>query len=125
MRDVNGKRRLPLSSSPEIFDNRREAWFEKTTNYDLALIRWTFQTAAGQAEELGKRADAQKWRRIAAEWPDLAVDAAGGLMFAPDTSYAESHRHFSHLMAFHPLGLIDVSNGARDEEVIKKTSGDS
>ena len=26
-RDADGRRKLPLSSSPEIFDNRREAWF--------------------------------------------------------------------------------------------------
>ena len=121
LRDLKGTRRLPLSSSPEIFDNRREAWFEKTTNYDLALIRWTFRTAAEQAEELGKKDDAKKWRRVLAEWPDFAVDPAGGLMFAPGLPYAESHRHFSHLMAFHPLGLIDASNGAKDEQIIKKT----
>ena len=121
LRDARGRRRLPLSSSPEIFDNRREAWFETTTNYDLALIKWTFRTAAEQAEELGKKDDARKWRRILGEWPDFAVDPAGGLMFAPGFPYAESHRHFSHLMAFHPLGLIDVANGARDEEIIRKT----
>jgi alpha-L-fucosidase 2 len=121
VRDGNGRRRLPLSSSPEIFDNRREAWFEKTTNYDLALIKWTFRTAAEQAEELGKKDEAIKWRRIFDEWPDFAVDAQGGLMFAPGFPYAESHRHFSHLMAFHPLGLLDVANGERDEEIIKNT----
>jgi hypothetical protein len=42
-------------------------------------------------------------------------------MFAPGVPYAESHRHFSHLMAFHPLGLIDVSNGSRDKEIIRAT----
>ncbi len=33
----------PLSSSPEIFDNSAKAWFARTTNFDLALISWTFQ----------------------------------------------------------------------------------
>ncbi len=35
----DGKRKLPLSSSPEIFDNSKKAWFDEVTNYDLALIR--------------------------------------------------------------------------------------
>jgi alpha-L-fucosidase 2 len=120
-RDESGRRKLPLSSSPEIFDNRREAWFEKTTNYDLALIKWTYRTAAEQAAELGRQDEERSWRRILADWPDFAVDPDTGLMFAPDTPYSESHRHFSHLMAFHPLGLLDVSRGAKDEGVIKRT----
>ncbi len=121
VRDKNGRRRLPLSSSPEIFDNRREAWFETTTNYDLALIRWTFQAAAEQADELKKTNDASRWRRILADWPDFAVDARGGLMFAPGFPYAESHRHFSHLMAVHPLGLLDVSHGPGEEATIRES----
>jgi len=39
---TTGKRKLPLSSSPEIFNNSREAWFADMTNFDLSLIRWTF-----------------------------------------------------------------------------------
>jgi alpha-L-fucosidase 2 len=121
LRDVDGERRLPLSSSPEIFDNRREAWFEKTTNYDLALIKWTFGTAAEMAAELGLKDEARAWQRILSEWPDLAVDPQSGLMIALGFPYAESHRHFSHLMAFHPLGLLDVSHGAGEVDIIKKT----
>jgi alpha-L-fucosidase 2 len=49
------------------------------------------------------------------------VDADSGLLFAPGVPYRESHRHFSHLMAFHPLGLIDMSNGERDRSVIRNT----
>jgi alpha-L-fucosidase 2 len=121
VRDARGRRRLPLSSSPEIFDNSAKAWFTETTNYDLALIKWTFKTAADMAAELERAADAKKWRAILAEWPDFAVEAATGFMFAPGVPYVESHRHFSHLMAFHPLGLIDFANGARDRRIIAAT----
>jgi len=121
VRDAAGRRRLPLSSSPEIFDNSAKAWFADTTNFDLALIKWTFKTAAEMAAELGLAAEADKWRTILAEWPDFAVDPVAGLMFAPGVPYVESHRHFSHQMAFHPLGLIDPSNGEHDRAVIKAT----
>jgi len=114
-------RSLPASSSPEIFDNSAKAWFAETTNFDLALIKWTFQTAAELAAELGRTDEAKKWKTILGEWPDFAVDTKLGLMFAPGVPYAESHRHFSHLMAFHPFGLIDRSRGPGDQEIIKNT----
>jgi alpha-L-fucosidase 2 len=42
-------------------------------------------------------------------------------MFSPDLPYSESHRHFSHLMGYHPLGLIDYSNGEKDKIIIQNT----
>ena len=121
LQDQSGKRRLLLSSSPEIFDNSREAWFEETTNYDLALIRFTYSAAAELASELGKQEEAEQWKRILSQWPQLAVDPESGLMFAPGFPYHESHRHFSHLMAFHPLGMVDMSHGPAGQEIIRNT----
>ena len=116
----DGKRTLPLSSSPEINDNRLEAWFPTITNYDLALIRWTFEKTAELADELGRDADAKHWRSLLAEMPELATDAdTGKLLVAKDYPLPASHRHFSHLMAIHPLGLIRWENGPRDRAIIK------
>jgi alpha-L-fucosidase 2 len=116
-----GKRKLPLSSSPEIYNNSREAWFGETTNFDLSLIRFVYTKAAELADELGLAAEAERWRSILSEWPDLTVDHVTGLMFAPGFPYDESHRHFSHLMGFHPLGLVDWENGEKDREIIVNT----
>jgi alpha-L-fucosidase 2 len=110
-----------MSSSPEIYDNSAKAWFEQTTNFDLALIRWTYQKAAELATELGLDEEASTWRGILREWPEIAVDPQGGFMFAPDFPYDESHRHFSHLLAYHPLGLYDISKGELDESIIENT----
>lgn len=120
-RDDQGRRKLPASSSPEIFDNSARAWFAQTTNFDLALIRWTFNRAAEMAAELGRAEEAKRWRTILSEWPEYAVDPVTGLLFAPGVPYRESHRHFSHLMAFHPLGLIDMASGERDRKIIRDT----
>ena len=120
VRDADGYRRLPLSSSPEIHDNRRDAWFTRTTNYDLALIRWLFGAAAELAAELGRKTDAARWQRILAEWPPLAHSPEDGrLLIAPGLALEESHRHFSHLMAIHPLGLIDPDGGETDVRTIR------
>ena len=121
VKEENGKRKLLISSSPEIYNNSREAWFAETTNFDLALIRWTYEKAAELAKELGLIEETEKWNRILSEWPKLNIDSETGLTFAPGVPYVESHRHFSHLMAFHPLGLIDVSKGETDKQIIQNT----
>ncbi len=112
VRRPDGTRRLPLSSSPEINDNRIDAWFLETTNFDLALIRWLYGAAAELASELGLEGEASRWKGVLVEWPELALAPEDGrLLVAPGTPLHASHRHFSHLMAIHPLGLLDWGGG--------------
>ena len=121
MKDAQGRRRLPLGSSPEINDNRREAWFPTMTNYDLALTRFTFDKAAELAGALGKSDEAAHWRQVGSEWGDYVYDESG-LNFAEGLPYTESHRHFSHLMAFHPLGLLDPSQGDSVRRILQNST---
>ncbi len=118
-RGPDGKRTLPLSASPEIHDNRPEAWFPTITNYDLALMRWLMQTAAGLADELALPDDARRWREVLAELPALALGEDGRLLVAPGHPLTASHRHFSHLMAIHPLGLINWEDGESARQTIR------
>ena len=121
VKDAKGFRKLPISASPEIHDNSIKAWFPQTTNYDLGFIRWTFEKAAELAVDLGKKEEAEKWQSILKEWPTFALDDQGGMAFAPGHPYVESHRHFSHLVAWHPLGVIDWSNGEKEQAIITST----
>ncbi len=110
--DKKGVRVLPLSSSPEFNDNSLSAWFPDTwTNFDLALTVFVFSKTAELADALDRPEDAEHWRRRLAELPPLAVDNAGALLIAPGLPYEKSHRHFSNLMAIHPLGLLDWNEG--------------
>ena len=119
--DEKGIRKLPLSSSPEIFNNSSKAWFSNMTNFDLGLVKWLFSKTSELAIELNKPEDAEKWKQIEGEWGELDVDDSSGLTFAKDFPYDASHRHFSHLVAFHPLGLVDVSKGEKDKQIIQNT----
>jgi alpha-L-fucosidase 2 len=102
-----------------------EAWFSTITNYDLALIRWTFEKTAELAEQVGEAEQARHWRDVLAEMPDLALDASSQkMLIAKDYPLPFSHRHFSHLMAIHPLGLIRWENGPRDQAIIKASLAD-
>ena len=53
--------------------------------------------------------------------PDYDVDEEGCLTFAKGYPYNESHRHFSHAMAIHPMGLIDWSDGEKSQHIIRAT----
>jgi alpha-L-fucosidase 2 len=89
------------------------------------LIRWTFETTAELADELGKSDHARRWRALLAEMPDFAIDRQSRKMLvAKDYPLAASHRHFSHLMAIHPLGIIRWENGPQDQAIIKASLAD-
>jgi alpha-L-fucosidase 2 len=117
-KDGAGKRTHPLSSSPEIHNNRMDAWFDTVTNYDLALDRWLLAAAAELASELGLDADAQRWKSVLSEFPDFSLADDGRLLVSANHPLEASHRHFSHLMAIHPLGLIDWGDGAAAQRTI-------
>lgn len=116
-----GERHLPISSSPEINDNSMAAWFRQTTNYDLALMKYALQTASEMAKVLGLQAEAEKWAQLLTTFPEYALTADKALMFARTMSYNQSHRHFSHLMAIQPLGLIKWEDGETSQAIIRET----
>jgi alpha-L-fucosidase 2 len=120
-KDDNGIRTFPLSASPEIYDNRPEAWFPVPTNYDVALTRWLFSAASELAGELKLDQESSQWSEILSELPDLAVSQSEGLLVAPGHPLEQSHRHFSHLMAIHPLGLVDISDSTSGSAIVNRS----
>ncbi|WP_296186125.1 glycoside hydrolase family 95-like protein [uncultured Bacteroides sp.] len=116
-----GVRKLEFSSSPEVFDNSLQAWFSDMTNYDLAMMHFLFKAAAELAHELNLTDESSHWTALEAQLPDYDVDEEGCLTFAKGYPYNESHRHFSHAMAIHPMGLIDWSDGEKSQHIIRAT----
>lgn len=116
-----GFRTLEFSSSPEINDNSLSAWFPTITNYDLSLMRALFKSAAEMADELDLKGEARHWSEIEKQFPTYDLDETGCLTFAKGYPYNASHRHFSHAMAIHPMGLIDWNDGPEAQRIIKAT----
>lgn len=119
--EKTGKRKLVISSSPEINDNDISAWFTKTTNYDLSLMQFNFKVAAELAQELKLKGEAEHWSNLYAQLPDLALSEKNELMVAPNYSYSSSHRHFSHMMSIHPLGLVKWDESDASKNIIKSS----
>lgn len=119
--DKDGIRRLPISSSPEIFDNSIKAWFKDMTNYDLSLMHFAFKSAGEMADALNLKNEAAHWKELKSQLQELAVDEEMALAFAKGFPYDQSHRHFSHAMSIHPLGLLDYSQGEKAQKIINAT----
>lgn len=105
LEERDGSLYLPISSSPEIHDDRAEAFLTPNSNYDLALLRWLFGRMAELAVLMEE--DASSWRAALEKLPSLAADPQGVLLLSPDEAIQESHRHHSNLMAIYPLCLLD------------------
>jgi alpha-L-fucosidase 2 len=119
--EKTGKRKLVISSSPEINDNDISAWFTKTTNYDLSLIAFNFKIAAELAQELKLKGEAEHWSELYTQLPELALSEKKELMVAPDYPYSSSHRHFSHMMSIHPLGLVKWEDSGASKDIIRSS----
>ena len=103
--EKNGKLYLPLSSSPEIFDDTRKAYLRENSNFDLALLIYLFRTLKVYTEKLGD--DSSEYEAILEKFDDIAVSPDGVVMLDKTQKLPETHRHFSHLMCLYPLHLIN------------------
>lgn len=116
-----GVRKLEFSSSPEIYDNSLQAWFPDMTNFDLSLMHFLFEATSELAGELGMESEAGHWEELKKQLPEFDQDKEGSLTFAKGFPYNASHRHFSHALAIHPLGVIDWSDGEKAQSIIRAT----
>jgi len=82
--------------------------------YDLAILRWAAQTAAAAAAEFAPADPARAlYADIVARLAPLPVDAAtGSWELADGVPFRVPHRHYSHLLALHDLGVVDGAAGA-------------
>ncbi|NNN29875.1 Tat pathway signal sequence domain protein [Streptomyces sp. S3(2020)] len=98
----DGRLHLPSTLSPEY-----PVVPPQDTNYDLALVRWGCRTLIDSAELLGiDDESAPRWHETLARLTPYPVDG-NGFMIGADTPYAQSHRHYSHLLMVYPLYLVN------------------
>ncbi|MFJ2177927.1 glycosyl hydrolase family 95 catalytic domain-containing protein [Streptomyces sp. NPDC087851] len=110
----DGRLHLPSTLSPEY-----PVVPPQDTNYDLALIRWGCQTLLDSAELLGVEDEsAPRWREVLARLTPYPVDG-NGFMIGADTPYAQSHRHYSHLLMVYPLYLVNWDQPGSRELITK------
>ena len=107
--EKDGKLKLPFSSSPEWNDGKWTAYLKPNSNYDQALLLWASDALREMAEALGKSNEGKKWAALHAKLEPLKLHPeTGELLVAEGVSFSHAHRHFSHTLAIHPLGLLNI-----------------
>lgn len=122
--DASGVLVLPLSSSPEFFDNSRRAFLKPDSNYDLACMKVLFLSLAEMADAVGNKEESAGWVATAKQLGDFHTKPDGTLLLDATTPLPGSHRHLSNLMGIHPFNLITVDSGERDRQVIAASLAD-
>lgn len=112
LKEQGGKLYLPLSSSPEIYDDEPRAYLKPNSNFDLALMRYLYTRLVNYCEILGE--DGATYKDILSKLEDIAlIDGYIGL--SSEERLKETHRHFSHLMCLYPLHLINYDTEEHKE----------
>lgn len=108
--DAEGRLHLQTTFSPEY----KAA---PDCHYDLALLRWGCRTYAEIAPD---EEFAEFCRDLDHRLVEFPRDSAGRWAIGKGVPYEGGHRHFSHLMAFWPLRLVD-RNHAGEWETVEKS----
>jgi len=116
--------RLPLSSSPEIFDNTRRAFLKPNSNYDLASMQMLFLALAEMAAATGDAKAASDWAATAKQLGGFHAKPDGTLLLDENTPLPGSHRHLSNLIALYPFNLITTDGGPREQHMIDASLAD-
>ena len=112
----DGLYHLPWDSSPEF--EYRMGW---DVTCSLALIRFLAETLLKSADILGlSEPDAPTWKEILNHLAPYPEDHTG-LLIMKDTPLSHSHRHHSHLMPIHPLGLLNVDGSEAERSLISRS----
>ena len=113
---------LPLSSSPEWNDDRWEAYLTPNSNNDQALLMWSAEVLEEMAVALGRTDEAKSWADKRALLAPLKIDpATHALLVSEGIPFDESHRHFAHTMAIHPLGILNVEQSPEARRQVRSS----
>jgi alpha-L-fucosidase 2 len=111
--DGNGRMHLPKTLSPEYGS-------APDCNYDLSLLRWGCRTLLDSAKRLDISDPlVPKWQQVLDKLTPFPSDA-NGYMVGAGVPFAQSHRHYSHLMMIYPLYLVNVDQAA-NRTIIQKS----
>ena len=107
-KDEQGILHLKETYSPEYGNT-------KDCNYDIALLRWGCETLLETCRILSIDDDlCLTWQHIVDNLTNYPQNE-NGIMIGKDVPYSHSHRHFSHLLMFYPLYLLNAEQQGSKE----------
>lgn len=90
------------------------------TNYDLSILRWGLKTLIAMDDERNLKDPLYtRWKTVLTHLRAYPTNK-DGFMIAKDVPYAESHRHYSHLMMVYPFYDINWDQ-PENHDLIKRS----
>ncbi|MBD3351244.1 MAG: hypothetical protein GF364_07135 [Candidatus Lokiarchaeota archaeon] len=117
--DENGYLCLPISYSPEYYENQPKSWGKNATG-EIGLIRFLIHALKEAYAILQIDNDREEYFEKLLYELDYPADLSGFQIYEGE-QLNFSHRHFSHLMPIHPLGLV-TRDGDRDDQYLIESS---
>lgn len=94
----------------------------KDCSFDLSLLRWGCNTLIGATRILSIEDELlPRWKQVTEKLADYSQDK-NGIMIGKDVPYARSHRHYSHLLMFYPLYLLNAEQEGSKELMEKSVN---
>jgi hypothetical protein len=91
-------------------------------NFTIGLMRWSFQTLLDIDRQFGINDPlAHKWQHIVDNLVEFQLDE-NGLRIGKNIPFDKPHRHYSHLLPFYPLAILNPENP--DEKQLIRTTVD-
>lgn len=116
----DGKLHVPLSYSPEWGEGGFDAYC-RDPNCDLALIRFLAQALLKTNDILGVTDSlTHSYEQVLDQLVDYRT-RGNQLLISENTPLSHSHRHHSHLMAIHPLGLLSPEGSEQERALVRES----
>lgn len=104
-KNEDGKLEFDFHSSPEFYENDPKSLFKTQTNFELTMLRYLYSTLVRYCCILGE--DSSYYDAQLSSLADYYRNSDGLLKISKDHSFSASHRHFSHMLMYKNLRLVD------------------
>ncbi|MCQ2742357.1 MAG: glycoside hydrolase family 95 protein [Bacilli bacterium] len=105
-KNENGHYQLKvLHASPEYFENGPKSVHPYQTNFELTMIRYLYERLSEMGRILKK--DVSHYDEVLSELSPYYRDENGLLVISKDQKFDMSHRHFSHMLMYKNMELVD------------------
>lgn len=112
---IDGVYQFPFHSSPEFYEDDPRSLFPSQTNFELTMLRYLYSKLVSYCSILGL--SSLHYQEILSSLPSYYRDSSGCLLIAPNASFDHSHRHFSHMLMYKNLAMV---NPYQEREAIRK-----
>ena len=100
-----GVYQLPFHSSPEFYEDDERSLFKEQTNFELTMLRYLYSKLVEYSKALGL--PYAHYHEVLSSLPSYYRDEEGCLLIAPGCPFDHSHRHFSHMLMYKNLEMIN------------------